>query len=242
MKWMLFVGSALGHLVASLGLDQLPERAVSSFATPITIVEAPAEPENTVLEPEPPALEPELRSEAPVEPTPVLAPAVPASPSPSPSPLPAPPTPGPPSLDSRPDLGLEFSGTSALASSVGVASGSGRSRSASAVKVLGVQNARPEEKLSGCVEGESPKPKLAYFQKPAYSDAARGAGVTGKVRVSITVGPEGRVEDATVLAGLGYGLDEATLQAVRAASFEAATRCGRKVRSTFTMSVRFAAE
>jgi len=74
---------------------------------------------------------------------------------------------------------------------------------------------------------------------PAYTDEAREAAVEGRVRVRITVDATGRVSDAQVLAPLGYGLDESALAAVREASFEPATRCGRAVSTTFVISVRF---
>ena len=77
--------------------------------------------------------------------------------------------------------------------------------------------------------------------QPAFTEAARAAGVEGKVRVELTVDETGRVVDVRVLQGLGYGLDEAALSAARSATFEPALRCGKPSRATFTISMRFTA-
>jgi protein TonB len=43
-----------------------------------------------------------------------------------------------------------------------------------------------------------------------------------------------------VVEGLGHGLDEAAVAALRGAKFNPATHCGQPVSSTFVVSVRFA--
>jgi protein TonB len=75
--------------------------------------------------------------------------------------------------------------------------------------------------------------------QPAYTDRAREAGVEGKVRIELTVDETGRVVAVKVLAGLGYGLDEAAVAAAQSATFEPAIRCGKPSRATFTISMRF---
>ena len=75
--------------------------------------------------------------------------------------------------------------------------------------------------------------------QPAYTPQALEAGVEGKVRIQFTVDETGLVVDVRLLAGLGYGLDEAALAAARQATFEAAVRCGKPVSATFTVSMRF---
>lgn len=91
----------------------------------------------------------------------------------------------------------------------------------------------------GCGEAEV-KAKATSMPRPAYTEEATAAAVEGKVRVQLTVDAGGRVTDAKVLEGLGHGLDEAAMDAVRGASFTPATRCGTPVVSTFTVAVRFA--
>jgi len=169
--------------------------------------------------------------------------------APTPSPAAASPKPAQepstPTTEALPDLGLELVGTSSGGPGLAVAAGGGGS-GAPRVRERRTLSAAPVparvDPSAACQDGPSPKPQLVNFQKPSYSETARAAGVTGKVRVSITVGADGRVEQVTILQGLGHGLDEATVAAVRAASFSAAVACGKNVRSTFTMSVRFSAD
>jgi protein TonB len=83
------------------------------------------------------------------------------------------------------------------------------------------------------------KPKPKGVPSPAYTAAAREANVEGKVRIEVTVGPDGAVKSARVIAGLGYGLDEAALAAARRGTFEPGTRCGKPVTATFVIAMRF---
>jgi len=89
-----------------------------------------------------------------------------------------------------------------------------------------------------CDGGES-KVKPVNVPRPAYTEEARAASIEGKVRVELTVNERGAVSGAKVLQGLGFGLDEAALAAVREATFEPATKCGVAIASTFVLSVRF---
>ena len=96
--------------------------------------------------------------------------------------------------------------------------------------------ARAEE--TGCAE-EASRPRPLSMPQPAYTDAARTAAVEGRVRVRITVDGTGTVTGVEVLEGLGHGLDESAIEAVRGARFEPSQRCGTAVEATFTISVRF---
>lgn len=102
-------------------------------------------------------------------------------------------------------------------------------------KALVAPKAAPED---GCSEAEV-KAKAVSMPHPAYTEAARAAGLEGKVRVELSVDASGSVTGAKVLEGLGAGLDEAALDAVRGARFSPATRCGKPAASTFTVSIRF---
>src|SRR6188768_1960557 len=191
MKWIVVMGSAAGHLAAVLGLDQLSPHHTASAPTAITVVEAPApaEPEK------PPEPEPEPAEEAPSKTD--VAPASPLSRSAAPAAAPSAPT-----ADALPDLGLELSGMGSGGPGLAVASGSGGPGPARVTtrRVLSAAPApQPIDKADPCAVGPAPKPRLENFQKPAYSEAARAAGVTGKVRVSITVGADGSIEQATIV-------------------------------------------
>jgi protein TonB len=75
--------------------------------------------------------------------------------------------------------------------------------------------------------------------RPQYTDEARSAGVEGKVRVEITIGPDGEVTAARIVSGLGHGLDEAAVTAAKRMRFAPAMRCGQAVESKFTIAIRF---
>lgn len=102
------------------------------------------------------------------------------------------------------------------------------------------QEARQVASVAPTCADPEVKAKALSMPKPVYSDEARAAQIQGKVRVQLTIDAEGRVTDATVLEGLGHGLDEAALAAVREAKFTPAQRCGKPVSSTFSVAIRFA--
>ena len=58
---------------------------------------------------------------------------------------------------------------------------------------------------------------------PLYSDEARKTKIQGTVQLSVLVGSDGRVHDIHILRGIGMGLDENAIQAVRAWQFIPAT-------------------
>lgn len=87
--------------------------------------------------------------------------------------------------------------------------------------------------------GEVVKPVPDLVVRPEYTDAAREARVEGRVRVELLVDENGYVSSARVLNGLGYGLDEAALAAVRKMRFRPGTRCAKPLATPFVMAVRF---
>jgi protein TonB len=54
---------------------------------------------------------------------------------------------------------------------------------------------------------------------PAYSDEARKAKLQGLVTMRVLVGADGRVRDVQVTRGIGLGLDENAVRAVRGWQF-----------------------
>jgi protein TonB len=97
----------------------------------------------------------------------------------------------------------------------------------------------PASSEASCLE-ELVKPKPITIPQPQYPAAARAEGIAGKVRVELSVDEQGQVVSARVLEGLGHGLDDAALEAARAAHFEPATRCGKPTKTTFVIGMRFA--
>ncbi len=83
------------------------------------------------------------------------------------------------------------------------------------------------------------KPKPVHVVQPAFTQEAQEAGITGKVRVEISISAAGEVTGVRLIAGLGHGLDEVALEAAKASTFSPATQCGQPVATTFTIGMRF---
>ena len=78
---------------------------------------------------------------------------------------------------------------------------------------------------------------------PRYPFVARMRGWEGKTVLQAHVAADGTVSDATVRTSSGHGLlDRAALEAVRAWTFEPATRTGRAVDTVVHVPIRFALE
>lgn len=228
-KLVLITASVAVHagLLLLLGEIRVEE---ARAATPIQVVEVAPPPEPPP--PPPPEPEPEV---APPEPAPKPEPRRAPPPAPAKA-APEPATPAASSFDDVPDFGLALDGAATGGGGLAVPV---RPRAPVAAERPTVkQLAAP--KVAECSEAAS-KPKPVSVPQPVYTDAARTAGVEGKVRVELTVDATGRVSEVRVLSGLGHGLDEAALAAARAATFTPAQRCGRAVSATFTISMRFSA-
>lgn len=226
-RWSLIIGSTLGHVGLLIWLDHI-EAKVQTEQTAIEMFEA-AQKEEPPPPPPPAEVAPEPKPEV------SRAKAAEAQPEAAPPPDAA------PSLDALPDFGLELGGLSG-GGGFAVAQGTGP-RTAQPVraasKQLTASTDNPKPTLADPCKDAPAKPKLVHLPQPGYTEAARAAGIEGKVRISITVDETGQVTDVKVLQSLGHGLDEAALAAARAARFEAAVRCGKPSSSTFTISMRF---
>jgi TonB family protein len=82
-------------------------------------------------------------------------------------------------------------------------------------------------------------PVLISRVEPQYTDQARQAQLQGMVRVQAIVRKDGSVDSVQVIQGLGMGLDEAAVAAVRQWRFRPATREGEVVDYPITLSVNF---
>jgi TonB family protein len=69
-------------------------------------------------------------------------------------------------------------------------------------------------------------PSIRHEVKPDYTEEARRRNVRGDVLMEIVVKRDGTVGDVRVLRGLGLGLDERAVEAVKQWSFNPATRKG----------------
>jgi periplasmic protein TonB len=82
-------------------------------------------------------------------------------------------------------------------------------------------------------------PSLLREVKPSYTEEARRRGIEGEVVLEIVVRSNGSVGDVRVLQGLGSGLDQRAIEAVRQWRFSAATRKGRPVDVLVEVAVDF---
>jgi len=217
-------------------------------ATTVTVVEVKKpKTDKAKPEPEPPPPPPIVQKTVPVRK------AAPAPPAPAPVEAPAPVADAPSEAASAapaPMLGLTLSGGVGVGTG-GVAVPLGNSLGAPQAPRV-TRTAQPKALIAkkDRAEGDLPsdteclealvKPKPIAIPQPTYADRAREAGVQGKVRVELTVDESGTVIETRVLEGLGYGLDEAALEAAKAARFEPALRCGKPTRTTFVIGIRFA--
>jgi len=62
-------------------------------------------------------------------------------------------------------------------------------------------------------------PKCAYCPDPQYTDEAREAKLQGHVLLAVLVGADGRAERVRIVQGIGLGLDESAVKAIRGWKF-----------------------
>jgi periplasmic protein TonB len=82
-------------------------------------------------------------------------------------------------------------------------------------------------------------PRLLREVKAQYTDDARARNVTGAVVLEIVIKADGTVGDVKILRGLGAGLDERAVSAVRRWSFAPARRLGSPVDVIVEVEVEF---
>ena len=82
-------------------------------------------------------------------------------------------------------------------------------------------------------------PVLVYSVEPEFSEEARKAKVEGNVLVNLWVGTDGLPSHVRVLRGVGMGLDEKALEAVRQYRFKPAMENGKPVLVQLNVEVNF---
>jgi TonB family protein len=82
-------------------------------------------------------------------------------------------------------------------------------------------------------------PRLLKEVRAMYSDAARRANLEGEVELEIVIRRDGSVGDVKVLRGLGMGLNEQAIQAVRQWRFSPARLKGTPVDVIVEVAVEF---
>jgi TonB family protein len=90
------------------------------------------------------------------------------------------------------------------------------------------------------IGGGVSRPELIQKVEPSWTEEARHAGISGLVLVSLTVDSEGSPRNLAVARGLGYGLDEEALKAVRQWQFHPGLKDGVPVAvGNLTVAVSF---
>ena len=71
-------------------------------------------------------------------------------------------------------------------------------------------------------------PKCAYCPDPQYTDEARESKVQGTVTLLVLVSPDGRASQIRIVSGIGLGLDDRAVQAIRTWKFVPARDAARR--------------
>jgi protein TonB len=82
-------------------------------------------------------------------------------------------------------------------------------------------------------------PRLIYSPEPEFSEEARKAKFSGDVQVYLIVDEHGMPTHVRVARGVGMGLDEKAVEAVRQYRFKPATQNGRPVKVDMYIDVNF---
>ncbi len=86
--------------------------------------------------------------------------------------------------------------------------------------------------LQGQVESGAPgitKPTYKNRVEPKYPDAAKKARKEGTVILQMTIDEKGLPKDIVALTSLGFGLEEAAIEALKKMSFNPATKAGKPI-------------
>lgn len=79
----------------------------------------------------------------------------------------------------------------------------------------------------------------AIYRAIRYPDAARRAGIEGRVIIQFIVDESGQVRDPVVVRGIGGGCDEAAIAAIEAVDWSPGRQRGRPVRVQFQLPIMF---
>lgn len=135
------------------------------------------------------------------------------------------------------DIGVALDSSSSDGVAVNIAP---RPAAASVVSVVPVKpKVLVAQRTEAACNEEIVKARPLSMVRPSYTESARHARVQGRVKIELFVNEHGDVTDVKLLDGLGYGLDEVALDAVRRLHFSPATRCNKPVAAPFVIAMRF---
>ena len=81
--------------------------------------------------------------------------------------------------------------------------------------------------------------RIVYKPEPGFTEEARRANVTGRVRLLAVLTPDGSVRHVVPLESLGYGMTEKAIEAARKIRFEPAMKGGRVVSQVIILEYNF---
>ncbi len=107
--------------------------------------------------------------------------------------------------------------------------------------LFGIPEGPPPAEPEGpiMVGGNVLAPEKIHAPPPAYTEIARKARITGVVIVQAIVDKEGNVTNVKLLKGLGFGLDESAMEAIKQWKFKPATLNGKPVTVYYNLTVNF---
>ena len=82
-------------------------------------------------------------------------------------------------------------------------------------------------------------PQPIHQPEPEYSKQAREAKYQGTCVIALVVEPDGSASHVSMISGLGMGLDEKAIEAVKAWTFKPAMKDGKPVRVAIAVEVEF---
>ena len=82
-------------------------------------------------------------------------------------------------------------------------------------------------------------PELLFKPKPLYTEEAKAKRIEGEVLVEVVIERSGKSRVVRVVRGLGYGLDDAAVQAVEQTRFKPAMQDGQPLDYTAVLHVIF---
>lgn len=89
------------------------------------------------------------------------------------------------------------------------------------------------------IGGGVSKPVVLYQVEPEFSEEARKAKFSGDVMVYLWIGTDGKPSHVRVVRGVGMGLDEKAVEAVRQYRFQPAMKDGKPVQVDLYVNVNF---
>jgi protein TonB len=223
------VGSIIAHVTIARALDELPPRVdLTPRKFVVRVIENPPVAPPPELEPPPepeptpvPAPEPKRPIERP-QVTKVRA----AETAPVAKDTPADRTPTTTNTTDEPTFGVSMESTSTVGSGPAMKVGN------TAKQIVGDGSATlaPKQLAAPVAAYEATKLPLPQGRcSGAYTEEAKAAGIEGTVVLDLVVGADGKATEITLVSGLGHGLDQAAIEAIRQCRFTPGEQAGKPV-------------